>query len=178
MSSSAPPAFTRRCGAPSRPTPAPAGTWNSTTRARARRCASTACVCSSNAACWRGKKSSNEARAAMSALRAFRRARKSRCGRLTRTTLELRRFRHTLEVVEGKKPARMSVAPHRLDRVAADRLDAPQLKRRRRQPLVRSLVKLAEDVHLALAAGARAGAAQFFQRHETLAAVVPPNCQF
>ena len=67
----------------------------------------------------------------------------------------------------------MPVAPNWLEGVTTDIADPAQLKRRWRQRLVRPFVNMAHDVRLAFAAGARTMAAQFFQRHKTLAAIVP-----
>ena len=72
----------------------------------------------------------------------------------------------------------MSIAPDRLHSISADERNAHELKRRRRERLVRRLVEVAQDVHLAFAARARAMPAQVLQRDETLAPVVPSDSEF
>jgi hypothetical protein len=60
------------------------------------------------------------------------------------------------EIFEGKNSGRMPVPPDGLDGVAAHAANPNQLKRRRHQLLARVFMEVAKDVHLALAAGARA----------------------
>jgi len=67
----------------------------------------------------------------------------------------------------------MAIRPNRLDGIPAY-IDQPhELKRPRRQRLLRAFVKIPHDVALALASGAGTLAAQFFQGNEALAAIVP-----
>ena len=72
----------------------------------------------------------------------------------------------------------MSVGPLRLNRVAADVRDAAQLKRLGAQRLLWANVKMSHHVHLTFALCARTGAAQFFQRDKTFAAIVPFQREF
>src|SRR6266516_4836987 len=72
----------------------------------------------------------------------------------------------------------MAVAPNRLNGVAADVGDAPELKRLRRQRFVRILIDIPHDVALAFASGARTTTSQHFQPHETFAAILPSDGQF
>src|SRR5438093_4846389 len=72
----------------------------------------------------------------------------------------------------------MAVAPNRLNGVAADVGDAPELKRRRRQRFVRIFIDIAHNDALALAAGAWATPSQRFQPHKAFVAILPSDRQF
>src|SRR6266516_3335447 len=72
----------------------------------------------------------------------------------------------------------MAVAPNRLNGVTTDIGDAAELRRLRRQRLVRLLIDIPHDVTLAFASGARTSASQRFQPHKTFAAVMPSDGQF
>src|SRR5882762_8140032 len=72
----------------------------------------------------------------------------------------------------------MAVAPDRLNCVATDIGDAPELKRFWRQRFVRILIDIPHDVALALASGARTTASQRLQPHKTFAAILPSDGQF
>ena len=71
----------------------------------------------------------------------------------------------------------MAIRPDRLDRITTHADEPDQLKRRRRQFLFRVFIEVAQDVRLAFAPGAWAGAAQLFQRDKTLRAVRPLDRQ-
>jgi hypothetical protein len=67
----------------------------------------------------------------------------------------------------------VAIGPKGLDPVAANKIEACQLKRVRREGFLRPFVQLAHDVLFPLATGARAGAAQSLQRNEILRAILP-----
>lgn len=72
----------------------------------------------------------------------------------------------------------MAITPDGLEAVASDYGAAAPLESCGRQRLIRPLVKLPQDVHLALATGAWTRPAQSFQGNEALAAIVPFDGQF
>ena len=72
----------------------------------------------------------------------------------------------------------MSVRPRRLNSITAHVRKPDQLKRRHRQFLSWILIDVAHDVSLALAASARAGAPQFFQRNKIFFAITPLHGEF
>lgn len=86
-------------------------------------------------------------------------------------------IRHFAEVVEREQSRAVAVRPKRLHGVATHHRQTREMERIRRERLVRVLVKVAHDVHLALAAGARAMAPELLQLHKTLAAIVPLDGQ-
>src|SRR5215471_7449406 len=71
----------------------------------------------------------------------------------------------------------MSISPGGLNAVGTNPRNSSQLKRSRCKRLLRPFVNVAHDIHLAFAAGARAMAAQFFQRDKSLGAIVPLDGQ-
>src|SRR5882672_10174882 len=93
--------------------------------------------------------------------------------RLSERTRVSLRLRHLSQIIEGEKPRAVAITPQRLHGIAADHRQPLELKRGGRERLVRVLVEVAHDIHLALAAGAGTMAAQFFELHKALAAIVP-----
>ena len=83
-----------------------------------------------------------------------------------------------LYIIEGKNPRGVAVTPNRLNCVTADLRDPPQLKRLRRQRLVRTFVKNAHDIPLSFAPRTWAVAPHRLQSQKALAAVVPFDGQF
>ncbi len=71
----------------------------------------------------------------------------------------------------------MSVSPNWTDRVSADMFQPHEFERSRGQGSIRAFVKIAQDIHLAGATRAWAGAAQTLDVYETLAAIVPFHSQ-
>jgi len=93
--------------------------------------------------------------------------------------LGLRRgLSHVTQIGERIKTSRVPIGPHRLDRIVADIDDAQQLEGFRPKGLLRVLIKVAHDIDLALATGARAGATELLKRHKALRAVVPLDGEF
>ena len=83
-----------------------------------------------------------------------------------------------LEVFEGKNSSVVAVGPDGLDAVAADGIETGQFEGDAGKRFRGVLVNVAEDVGLAGAAGAGAGAAEFFERNKILPAILPFDGQF
>lgn len=82
------------------------------------------------------------------------------------------------KIIEGVKPAAVTVRPHRLDRVTADNSPARQFKRTGWKRFVRTFVELAENIHLTLASGTRTTPAETFKQDEAFSSVVPFDGKF
>ena len=72
----------------------------------------------------------------------------------------------------------MSVSPYRLNRVTANALESNQFKCLGGEGPFWVFVKIAHNVLLPFAAGARTALSQFFERNEALAAILPLDGQF
>ena len=72
----------------------------------------------------------------------------------------------------------MAVGPYRLDGITPYAKKLHQLERFYSQRLGRIFVKVAHDVHFALATGARTRAAQIFEQYKIFTTAIPFNGQF
>lgn len=72
----------------------------------------------------------------------------------------------------------MAIRPLRLNRVAADVRESQQSKGFGLQRFLWPDIQIPHDVRLAFAPGAGAGAAELFERDETLCAVIPLQSEF
>src|SRR5882672_2224403 len=95
-----------------------------------------------------------------------------------RQTLRGFSINDALEIVKGIEPRRMSVPPHRLDRIPADANDALQLETSGRQRFLRISINVPQNVDLPLAPGAGTVSSEAFQRNETFAAIRPFDGEF
>ena len=85
----------------------------------------------------------------------------------------LSRRRQLAQIFKSKDATAVTVAPGWLKAVTAHQHEAFQLKTWRRKRLIGPLVKLPENVHLALTTGTGTSPAQFLKRDKALGAVVP-----
>lgn len=89
-----------------------------------------------------------------------------------------RRLSQSMQIVEGIKTRGVPIRPDRLNGVSAYGFDPEQNERGRRIGPIRTFVEIAQDIALALAAGAGTRFAQQFEADKTFAAVFPLNGQF
>ena len=82
------------------------------------------------------------------------------------------------EVFEGINAGVVAVGPDGLDAVAADGIEPGQFEGDAGKGFRGVFVNVAEDVGFAGAAGAGAGAAEFFERNKILMAILPFDGQF